>query len=189
MSGEIAAMPALENLRLSSSPSIGTPDSRTVIIEFSDMFCPACRRIQGNLEAAVARLPSTRLVFKNFPLATLHPLSPQAAMLGVAAHEKSLFWEYLHAVINTDPVGTEDELLRLAASVGVITNDISINRVTSSPRHRYLQMVARDVALGNALGVTSTPYFVIITDGQPVRWYAGGAIFVYLRENLSEGNK
>lgn len=65
----------------------GDPDAPIVMIEYSDYQCPFCNRHFVQTEPAVdesyVRTGQVRVVFHDFPLASLHPNAP-------AAHEASL---------------------------------------------------------------------------------------------------
>ena len=79
----------------------GDPDAPLVLIEYSDYGCPFCSRHFVQTEPAVdesyVRTGQVRVVFHDFPLASLHPNAP-------AAHEASLcvadqgsaatYWDY-----------------------------------------------------------------------------------------------
>ena len=60
----------------------GNMNAKIVILEYSDLLCPFCQRHYNDqtIETVVANHPDeVALVFKNFPLPSLHPTAPLGA--------------------------------------------------------------------------------------------------------------
>ena len=59
----------------------GDQNAEIVIVEYSDLLCPFCQRHYNDktLENIVAADASVALVFKNMPIAGLHPTAPIGA--------------------------------------------------------------------------------------------------------------
>ncbi|MEZ4859907.1 MAG: thioredoxin domain-containing protein [Caldilineaceae bacterium] len=80
-------------------PFRGAPDAPIVMYEYSDFQCPFCSRYFVQTEPAVdesyVRNGKVRVVFRDFPLAELHPNAPAAhyASRCVAAQGAGLYWE------------------------------------------------------------------------------------------------
>src|SRR5277367_5346220 len=72
----------LDKLTLTDQPSFGPADAAVTIVEFGDFECPDCK-----MEAPVLRHDLTeafsskvRVIFKNFPLESVHPWARAAAI-------------------------------------------------------------------------------------------------------------
>lgn len=73
---------------------IGAQNAKVTIVEFSDFQCPACRSYAPLLEAIVAQFPNdVRLVYKHFPLKSIHFRAMAAAQASEAAALQGKFWE------------------------------------------------------------------------------------------------
>lgn len=74
--------------------SIGSADATLTIIEYSDFQCPACSSFYAEAEKLLEMHPDeVRLVFRHFPLVTLHPNATLAAQASEAAGEQGKFWD------------------------------------------------------------------------------------------------
>ena len=95
----------LEPLRVSVAssgfPALGTAGAPVTIVEFSDFECPECaelaqalRKIQQSNGAKV------RVVYRQLPLAHLHPSAMKAAEASLCANEQDHFWEFHDALFD-----------------------------------------------------------------------------------------
>jgi len=76
-------------LRLDGDPSKGPADARVTIVEFSDYQCPHCRQLYTIMQAVEQKYPQVRIVYKDFPLAGIHPWAMTAAIGGRCALAQS----------------------------------------------------------------------------------------------------
>jgi protein-disulfide isomerase len=139
------------------SPQRGPSDAWVTVVEFADFECPYCRAEQpvlADLEAVYGG--DLRLVFKHFPLTSLHPHAEAAAVAAKCAGDQGRFWE-LHDLLFTTAL---DDATILADAQEVPGLDVAAwqaCRATSGAAAR----VAADAALGTSLGINGTPTFVI----------------------------
>ena len=72
---------------------LGRPDAPVTVLEYGDYECPFCRGAARDVHEMLARYPDTvRFVFRNFPIAALHPHAEQAAQAAEAAGAQGKFW-------------------------------------------------------------------------------------------------
>ena len=69
-------------LRLDGDPSKGPANARVTIVEFSDYQCPHSRQLYTIMQAMEQKYPQVRIVYKDFPLAGIHPWAMTAAIGG-----------------------------------------------------------------------------------------------------------
>ncbi len=70
--------------------AIGAADAPVTLVEYGDYQCPYCARAKPVLEELVERAgDKVRLVFRHYPLDSVHPLARRAAE---AAGAQSSFW-------------------------------------------------------------------------------------------------
>jgi len=82
-------------LQTKDAPSLGDPKAPVTLVEFSDFQCPVCRSLHDVLRGMLPNYPQVRVVFKDFPLESLHPWARTAALAGRCAYEQnpSAFWK------------------------------------------------------------------------------------------------
>jgi protein-disulfide isomerase len=102
-----------------------------------------------------------RLVFKDFPLAS-HKLAKPAHEAARCAGEQGRYWQYHDRLFAAQPDFQRDDLVRYAAEVGLARGPF----VACLDEKRFAAAVEADVKEGRALGVRSTPSFLI--NGRPL---------------------
>jgi protein-disulfide isomerase len=77
----------------------GPADAPLTIIEYSDFECPACANYYPILKQLNEDYPNElRVVYRHFPLISIHPLAMRAAYAAEAAGLQGRFWE-MHDVL------------------------------------------------------------------------------------------
>jgi len=142
-----------------NDPILGPVDAPVTIIEFADFQCPYCvRHFQETYPLIATQYgDQVRFVFKNFPLTSIHPEADPAAQAAECAREQGMFWEY-HDLLFGGTLGLGQAAYEgYAAQLGM---DVAALNVCLE-EGRYAQAVDQDMALGQQLGVSSTPTFFI----------------------------
>ena len=87
-------------LQTKDAPSLGDPKAPVTLVEFSDFQCPVCRSLHDVLRGMLPNYPQVRVVFKDFPLESLHPWARTAALAGRCAYEQnpSAFWKLYDSI-------------------------------------------------------------------------------------------
>ena len=155
----------LDKLTLADQPSFGPADAPVTIVEFGDFECPDCK-----LEAPVLRHDMTdafggkvRVVFKNYPLDSIHPWAHAAAIAGRCVYQQNqpAFWKFYDWIYdNQDQISGDDlnaKVLAWAAQNGVDAVQLGhcLDTKATEPE------VDRSIAEGRALGVAGTPTLFI----------------------------
>lgn len=149
-------------------PMIGDPDAPVTIVEFSDFECPFCARFhQQTLPSIMQNYIDTgmvNMVYRDFPLDSIHPNAIITHMAAECADEQSMFWPYHDMLFerqeewnNLDAQGVADKIvvyaLDLSLDIGAFASCME-DPATS-------QEVYHDRQEGIAYGVTGTPAFFI----------------------------
>lgn len=147
------------------APSRGPAGAPVTLVEFSDFECPFCRRLaafeRGLPAPDAARV---RIVFRFFPLTSIHPWALTAAKAAGCAYLQSnrAFWR-AH-----DFFFTHQESLNPADAASVIRSVLSRVPGFNLPRYdrcirlgESVGLVQRDQRLGQRLGVSATPTFFV----------------------------
>jgi protein-disulfide isomerase len=158
----------LTKLHIDGNPSRGPVDAPITIVEFADFECPHCQEIHTILKSVEHDYPQLRLVFKDFPLAQIHPWAETAAIGARCAFQQSApaFWKMYDSIFdNQDAITPEnvfDQLVAFAGQLGL--NKDSFQACMTSPAAK--QAVDANHADGVALNVDSTPTLFI--NGRPL---------------------
>jgi protein-disulfide isomerase len=140
------------------APFRGPAAARVTIVEFSDFHCPFCKQVLATLTQLLSRYgEKVKLVYRDFPIDSLHPLARKAAEAARCAHDQGKFWEYHDALFGNAPGASPEQLKAFAQQVGL---DLPrFERCFSSGTHAAA--VQKDVDEGIRVGVTGTPAFFI----------------------------
>jgi protein-disulfide isomerase len=98
-----------------------------------------------------------RFVYRQFPVASLHPDAMLAAEASMCAAEQDKFLPYHDRLFLNQSALDETSLLTYARQVGADSQRFT----TCFSGHRYKSVVERDIADGTALGVEGTPTWFI----------------------------
>jgi protein-disulfide isomerase len=135
-------------------PSLGTASAPVTVVEFSDFQCPFCLRVAPTLKRLrEAYGDRVRIVWKDFPLTSIHPQAFKAAEAGQCAREQGKFWEY-HDRLFANQQALEPEFLKkYAVELGLDAATFNACLDTA----KYAERVQEHMGVGNSLGVSSTP--------------------------------
>ncbi|NJP97153.1 Na+/H+ antiporter NhaA [Nonomuraea sp. FMUSA5-5] len=126
----------------------GPADARVTLVEYGDFECPYCGRLHPILEEVLRKNPDVRLVFRHFPLRTLHPRANAAAIVAEAAADRGRFWEMHDILYDNQRFLTDADLEHYAAELDVDPwSDVS----------RHAARIAVDETSGRDSGVRGTP--------------------------------
>lgn len=146
----------------------GNLEAKVVVIEFSDLQCPFCRRhtleTQPILDEQFVATDQVLWVFKHFPL-TIHPQAPAAGVAAECAADQGQFWE-MHEILFTnlqswsiaDPAPI---FIDLAQQLGLDADQFTSCLGGESAAQR----VQEDLEAGTPF-VRGTPTFIVLSNGQ-----------------------
>ncbi|MEN4013851.1 MAG: thioredoxin domain-containing protein [Bellilinea sp.] len=142
-----------------NNPSFGPADAPITIIEFSDYECPFCTRWHAEVWPKLLETygEKIRLVYRDFPLSSIHPNASEAAEAANCANEQGKFWEY-HDLLFQASQGLGREAYEAYAS----QLDLDLDGFKAClDEKRYADEVTADYEFARQLGVQSTPTFFI----------------------------
>jgi protein-disulfide isomerase len=139
-------------------------DAPVTVVMFSDYQCPYCRKwytetFKPLMEAYPGKV---RMVYKDFPLSSIHPEASPAALAARCAGEQGKYWEY-QDLLFTDPAGLSSAAYTQYA--GALSLD-SAKFTDCLSTKRYEKVIEADYQAAAAIGVQSTPMFFI--NGVPI---------------------
>jgi protein-disulfide isomerase len=138
----------------------GLVDAPVTVLEYGDYECPYCAAARPVLATLVDGLAGrVRLVFRNFPLADVHPYALTAALAAEAAGARGLFWEMHDLLFQRQDRLRDADLARYAESLG-----LPGAAVVGDAAQPYGDKVEADFRSGVDSGVRGTP--TLFVDGR-----------------------
>ena len=161
-----AAQPGQKvNVALGNLPLKGNKNAKVTVIEFADFRCPFCEQFfTQTLPQFLKDYVDTgkvKFVFRNF--AFLGPASIVAADASECANDQGKFWEYHDYLYKNQPdesnttMYNTDTLTQVAVSLGMNGDQFKTCLATKKDD----SIVSKDMADGQAAGVSGTPSFFI----------------------------
>ena len=134
--------------------TIGPADAPVTLVEYGDYQCPYCAEARPILEEVVERSEGkARLVFRHYPLDSVHPLARRAAEAAEAAGAQGEFWP-MHELLYENQEYLSEEDLRSYA----IQLDLDLARFDGDlAEHRHAERVQQNRLAGERDGVRGTP--------------------------------
>lgn len=136
----------------------GPADAPVTLVEYGDFECPYCGQAEPVLRKLLSEFgDELRFVFRNLPLADVHPRAQLAAEAAEAAAGQGKFWEMHDVLLEHGGALAPPDLVRYAGELG-----LDVERFRDDLRRRvYAPRVAEDVATADASGVAGTPTFFV----------------------------
>lgn len=148
----------------------GSDDAQNILIEYSDFQCPACAAYYPMIETLIAELGSElKVIYRHFPLESIHPNARAAAMASEAAALQGKFWEMYSELFEnqtdwSDEKNPTDKFVQYATEINLdieqfqndLNNDLAKDKVK------------QDLNFANALQLNSTPTFFL--NGQKIKF-------------------
>ena len=135
-------------------PALGDASATVTLVEFSDFQCPFCARVMPTLKRVQETYGDrVRIVWKDFPLTSIHPQAFKAAEAGQCAQEQGMFWEFHDRLFANQQALEPESLKKYAAEAGLDTG--KFNACLGAAK--YGERVQEQIGVGTRLGVSSTP--------------------------------
>jgi len=144
-------------------PSIGPPDAPITIIEFSDYECPYCKRWYNEVYLRMREeyANEVRVVFRDFPLYSIHPNAEPAAVAANCADQQGEYWEFHDRLFAGEQLD-ETTYLQYAGELGLNLDEFE----ACLDSEEQVNEIRGDYEYASGLGVRSTPTFFL--NGLPI---------------------
>lgn len=162
--------PEVKDQLVSENPHTkGPADAAVTIVEFSDFQCPACRSALPAVEAVTSAYPQqVRVVYRNFPLNSIHPNAQLAAQAAESVAElggNEAFWAYHDILFENQStwsqLDSKDDLKNTLADYAAqltIDKPSFLEKIESD---HIKSLITEDVQLGGQVGIKGTPTFFV----------------------------
>jgi protein-disulfide isomerase len=155
----------MNKIALANQPARGPADAKVTIVEYSDFQCPFCARVYTTLEDQVLKEygDKVRLVFKNFPLTSIHPWAEDGALVSECAFAQGndQFWAMYKGLFTKQGEITKDNLKEKAAEIAKEGGIDPAKLQECIDGRKTADAVKSDTDEAMALGVNSTPTFFV----------------------------
>jgi protein-disulfide isomerase len=140
-------------------PVYGPADAPITIVEFSDFECPYCQKWYAEVyERLKEQYPQeVRLVFRDFPIESIHANAFPAAEAANCANEQGEFWPFHDKLFSMEKGLNAEAYTQYASDLGLNVEDF--NACLESGK--FKPEVQSDLDFAANLGVRSTPTFFI----------------------------
>lgn len=142
---------------------LGNPSAPLVLVEYSDFQCPACAFYEPIISQITAEYPNKlAIVYRHFPLKSIHPNAEPAARASEAASLQDAFWP-MHDLLFTNQTKWADlpdpkkKFLIYAEDLGLDLVEFETDYASKAVADR----VDSDYNASFALGLNSTPTFFL----------------------------
>lgn len=134
----------------------GNPNGDVVMVEFFDYRCGYCRKVRDDVLTLLKDDGNVRIVMKEFPI--LGETSREAARAAIASKKQGddKYWAFHNALLGTEGLDSA-AIYDVAAGQG-----IDVARLKEDMKSAEVEdIIARNHALGEKIGVDGTPAFII----------------------------
>jgi len=180
----------LNKITLSDSPVRGNRSAKITVVEFADFECPFCKKAYPTVEDLMLKYAGKiKLVYKYFPLVSMHPWSMRAAIGAECAHTQSnsAFWYFYDHLYEQQESISSDNIKNKLKSYAKATKLNMKKFDTCFSKQQTKSKVERDMREGKSIGVSGTPTFVI--NGRIVRGAVPEQRFVQIINGILKRNK
>ena len=139
----------------------GNKNAQITLLEYSDFQCPFCIRHEPTLTQLLNDYKDKiRLVYRHFPLTSIHPYAQKAAEASECASEQGKFWEMHDKLFAANGELAVDALKKMAVDLKLNTSQFN-NCLDSG---KYASKVNQEAAEAQAAGITGTPVTFVNTE-------------------------
>jgi len=143
-----------------TDPVDGPADALVTLIEFSDLQCPFCKRVQPTLKALKTKYGADlRIVWKDNPL-PFHTRAKPAASVARSMYERggaAAFWRAVDAIFESQPKLEDDDLKQVVEALGGSWQH-ALSAVQSD---RYANKFSESQELASDYQARGTPHFFV----------------------------
>ena len=140
------------------APVLGKNSAPVTLVEFSDFQCPYCQAVAPTLKEVTQKFgDQVKIVYRQYPIPSLHPFALKAAEASLCANEQGKFWELHDAMFQDQKKLAVSDLKQTARRLGVDGKKFDNCLDTG----RYTEQVQNDMKEGARVGVNGTPAMFI----------------------------
>jgi len=149
-------------------PVIGNRDAQITIIEFSDFQCPFCERFNTQTFPLIfeeyIKHGKVKLVFRDFPIQSIHPNALPASVAAECANEQGKFKEMHDKLFDNQKKWNKQDTINALSIFNQYATEIKLEQTkfeSCLANGKYIDEIKNDLSEGQSYGVSGTPGFFI----------------------------
>lgn len=154
-----------------NDPVIGKLDAPITIIEFSDFQCPFCARFHIDTLPSIMneyiKNGQVKLVFRDFPIQSIHPNALPASVAAECANEQGKFKEMHDLLFENQREWNNQNTNDVISTFNQYASKMNLEEeeFDSCLRNgKYIEEIQKDLDDGRAYGISGTPGFFVGND-------------------------
>lgn len=158
----VTKVPSLEDFMdgpiiSSVDPSLGNPDAKVFLVQYSDFDCQFCQKQENVLKQALNKYGNKiKLIWKDYPNSEPDSLSYLASLSGRCAQMQGKFWEYHDSLYSRKNLNL-DCLKEVAEEIKLNINQFEKCLANETARG----LVNDNIEEANALDITGVPFIYV----------------------------
>ena len=154
-----------------NDPIIGNMDAEITIIEFSDFQCPFCARFHVQTLPTIMdeyiNKGTVKLVFRDFPIQSIHPNALPASVAAECANEQKKFKEMHDVLFEKQNKWSNQNIESVMNTFSQYASDLGLEEKAFDyclKNGKYIEEIQKDLDDGRTYGISGTPGFFIGND-------------------------
>jgi len=154
-----------------NDPIIGNPDAPITIIEFSDFQCPFCARFYTQtlplIHEEYIEQGKVKLVFRDFPIQSIHPNALPASVAAECANEQGKFKEMHDTLFENQNEWSRQETANALSLFSQYAKEMQLEQEVFDScliNGKYIEEIRKDLEDGQNYGISGTPGFFVGND-------------------------
>lgn len=144
---------------------LGNLDSGVIFVEYGDYQCPGCSTADARILNLVKEYgDKIGFIFRNFPMASMHPNAKAAAAAAEAAGRQGKYWEMHSLIFTNQSVWSNSSATRRTEQFQNFARQLELNMEqfdADFASSRVIDKINFDMALGKKDNVNATPFFIL----------------------------
>jgi len=155
---KVAFQPFRMTFTNDGAPTLGKKDAPVTLVEFSDFQCPYCQAAAPALKQVAQKFgDKVQIVYRQYPIPSLHPFAFKAAEASLCANEQGKFWALHDAMFEDQKKLAVSDIKATAKRLGMDSQKFD----SCLDSGRYVEQVQNDQREGSRIGVNGTPAMFI----------------------------
>lgn len=173
-------------IRTENYPSRGPANTPVTVVEYADFQCPSCRQMNAVMKQVLLKYPQVRFIFKDLPLAQIHPWAMTAATAARCAYTQSpeAFWKMHDSFYTNQELITPTDVwttsIRFAKEAGLDEQTFKVCMTSQEAK----TPIEASVNEARALNIANTPTSFV--NGRRVVGPDAEALEQYIRYELAK---
>jgi protein-disulfide isomerase len=170
---------------------IGSKDADVILVEYSDLECPFCKRYHETLKKIMAEYGESgkvAWVYRHYPIDQLHSKARKEAEATECAGDQGgngAFWAYVDKVYATTESNNKLDLAELPKIAKELNLDVS-EFTDCLTKGKFSDKIESEVQKAMSAGAKGTPYTVVLKGGAALPLKGGAISFEALKAQIEE---